>query len=123
MNHNQISDFVYVEYLGFLKQVSTVYFEQNPIAKLPDYKARVLKTFPNIQQIDSEMITVQFQIKFSKDAFMSNVKKDVPAPAKELLEKAIDKTEQQFIHHSSTCLLYTSPSPRDLSTSRMPSSA
>ena len=25
--------------------------------------------------------------------------------------------------HDSTCLLYTSPSPRDLSTSRMPSSA
>ena len=25
--------------------------------------------------------------------------------------------------HSETCLLYTSPSPRDLSTSRMPSSA
>ena len=25
--------------------------------------------------------------------------------------------------HSITCLLYTSPSPRDLSTSRMPSSA
>ena len=27
------------------------------------------------------------------------------------------------IHHIDTCLLYTSPSPRDLSTSRMPSSA
>ena len=27
------------------------------------------------------------------------------------------------IHHARTCLLYTSPSPRDLSTSRMPSSA
>ena len=27
------------------------------------------------------------------------------------------------INHISTCLLYTSPSPRDLSTSRMPSSA
>ena len=26
-------------------------------------------------------------------------------------------------HHSNICLLYTSPSPRDLSTSRMPSSA
>ena len=26
-------------------------------------------------------------------------------------------------HHSYSCLLYTSPSPRDLSTSRMPSSA
>ena len=28
-----------------------------------------------------------------------------------------------LIHHSAICLLYTSPSPRDLSTSRMPSSA
>ena len=30
------------------------------------------------------------------------------------------KTERYMFH---TCLLYTSPSPRDLSTSRMPSSA
>ena len=29
----------------------------------------------------------------------------------------------QFIAQLSNCLLYTSPSPRDLSTSRMPSSA
>ena len=28
-----------------------------------------------------------------------------------------------FYHHYEDCLLYTSPSPRDLSTSRMPSSA
>ena len=28
-----------------------------------------------------------------------------------------------FTHYSYACLLYTSPSPRDLSTSRMPSSA
>ena len=27
------------------------------------------------------------------------------------------------VEHKTTCLLYTSPSPRDLSTSRMPSSA
>ena len=31
--------------------------------------------------------------------------------------------ERGFWHSTSTCLLYTSPSPRDLSTSRMPSSA
>ena len=31
--------------------------------------------------------------------------------------------EQVGIHNVLTCLLYTSPSPRDLSTSRMPSSA
>ena len=28
-----------------------------------------------------------------------------------------------FLGHTDVCLLYTSPSPRDLSTSRMPSSA
>ena len=28
-----------------------------------------------------------------------------------------------FVNHPKDCLLYTSPSPRDLSTSRMPSSA
>ena len=30
---------------------------------------------------------------------------------------------KDYDHRSSNCLLYTSPSPRDLSTSRMPSSA
>ena len=35
------------------------------------------------------------------------------------------KIQHNMLHHSFTnvCLLYTSPSPRDLSTSRMPSSA
>ena len=35
------------------------------------------------------------------------------------LDKPVNKTTQLF----QICLLYTSPSPRDLSTSRMPSSA
>ena len=36
----------------------------------------------------------------------------------------VEQTRQQLIGRlQSTCLLYTSPSPRDLSTSRMPSSA
>ena len=45
---------------------------------------------------------------------------------KELAEKIGVQEQQVQIHESnqySTCLLYTSPSPRDLSTSRMPSSA
>ena len=33
------------------------------------------------------------------------------------------KVEKLFIAPGNACLLYTSPSPRDLSTSRMPSSA
>ena len=36
----------------------------------------------------------------------------------------LEYPSMRFLYHSSAiCLLYTSPSPRDLSTSRMPSSA
>ena len=55
-------------------------------------------------------------------------------PNKNLLEdvkvyfkskKELDKysSKEQLMHNGYVCLLYTSPSPRDLSTSRMPSSA
>ena len=39
-----------------------------------------------------------------------------------LVSDRLDSTAQR-VDHDLTCLLYTSPSPRDLSTSRMPSSA
>ena len=38
-------------------------------------------------------------------------------------EEFIKQTEEVIGHNIIGCLLYTSPSPRDLSTSRMPSSA
>eukprot|EP00831_Metopus_contortus_P024722 TRINITY_DN21507_c0_g1_i2.p3 TRINITY_DN21507_c0_g1~~TRINITY_DN21507_c0_g1_i2.p3 ORF type:complete len:110 (+),score=26.56 TRINITY_DN21507_c0_g1_i2:164-493(+) len=41
----------------------------------------------------------------------------------EMLEYRTDSSEQIVIYYFKNCLLYTSPSPRDLSTSRMPSSA
>ena len=37
------------------------------------------------------------------------------------VDVAVEQKEKNTV--SETCLLYTSPSPRDLSTSRMPSSA
>ena len=40
----------------------------------------------------------------------------------ELTKHAV-KTDEELAHLNKACLLYTSPSPRDLSTSRMPSSA
>ena len=40
------------------------------------------------------------------------------------IKEDIDELKQSMNNaHQKTCLLYTSPSPRDLSTSRMPSSA
>ena len=38
-------------------------------------------------------------------------------------QKAADRCAKLYNIKSTSCLLYTSPSPRDLSTSRMPSSA
>ena len=40
-----------------------------------------------------------------------------------LIAPQIIESEQQILELLQPCLLYTSPSPRDLSTSRMPSSA
>ena len=39
------------------------------------------------------------------------------------LTQILEQAEKIMKSHDITCLLYTSPSPRDLSTSRMPSSA
>ena len=41
----------------------------------------------------------------------------------EINNKNIDQINKSYSGYNVTCLLYTSPSPRDLSTSRMPSSA
>ena len=54
------------------------------------------------------------------------VNADGPVPlrrVKELLEGSFGRELQTGLDLLDTCLLYTSPSPRDLSTSRMPSSA
>ena len=40
-----------------------------------------------------------------------------------LFDLTVEAKGDTEIDHHHTCLLYTSPSPRDLSTSRMPSSA
>ena len=43
-----------------------------------------------------------------------------PPNSKELVEEALNNAEAERIE---SCLLYTSPSPRDVEESRMPSSA
>ena len=51
--------------------------------------------------------------------YPDNVDTDVIIPARYLNTP----NAQELALHCMDCLLYTSPSPRDLSTSRMPSSA
>ena len=51
---------------------------------------------------------------------LKEVQTTVPEPSEETEAAKLAFTP---LHHADDCLLYTSPSPRDLSTSRMPSSA
>ena len=52
-----------------------------------------------------------------------NFAKATKALTEEAAEKAVTTTAKNITDTAKACLLYTSPSPRDLSTSRMPSSA
>ena len=62
---------------------------------------------------DSAVLSiVEKQIKQSKDAISQFVQGERQ-----------DLADKEQVHVDNLCLLYTSPSPRDLSTSRMPSSA
>ena len=49
--------------------------------------------------------------------------KDDPDTAPVLIEELVEIMFDEQIDHLEDCLLYTSPSPRDNTTSRMPSSA
>ena len=49
----------------------------------------------------------------------TNIAQDAP----EILKKEFDSLKESIIEEASSCLLYTSPSPRDSNLSRMPSSA
>ena len=61
----------------------------------------------------------------SINAFIQSPNKDQREILKSLLKKGRDTNYGEEFNFSRihSCLLYTSPSPRDLSTSRMPSSA
>ena len=84
--------------------------------KFPEYKAQrdslpedIAEQFPLIDQLFEALnITMIRQPGFEADDIVGTIAREA---------------EAEGFHTFMVCLLYTSPSPRDLSTSRMPSSA
>ena len=57
------------------------------------------------------------------DKALPNVETEIKVPGEDEIVEAQQETLEEQVGPDDICLLYTSPSPRDLSTSRMPSSA
>ena len=74
----------------------------------------------NKEEIDKQIASMRQRLEEADKKAIEADKKAVEATKKLLLSGFFEKSEIATIMG---CLLYTSPSPRDLSTSRMPSSA
>ena len=82
-----------------------------------DYNPDVASSIYSVQQaLDGDVYKTADVT--AKVVNKENNKQPIVSKGKQLM-----KTECVIADHTNTCLLYTSPSPRDLSTSRMPSSA
>ena len=60
------------------------------------------------------------------DIIVASIKDSIPnsrVKAGDVVKAVIVRTKKEFRRQDGTCLLYTSPSPRDVEESRMPSSA
>ena len=78
----------------------------------------VFETIPTKHIVDKAIVTPSPQPPPPAPVFDSNT-----AAIESALSSAADDAEYIIPETNDSCLLYTSPSPRDLSTSRMPSSA
>ena len=63
------------------------------------------------------------RLRFRKTRSMKLILMDIIEEYEKKYKHSIDNPEEFWAEQAESCLLYTSPSPRDLSTSRMPSSA
>ena len=89
------------------------YFSQNHI------NAEVLTELTELVKNNTEEASVEPRNGVENDQEKASVKQSNLVELEKILITALQHAPKDAI----TCLLYTSPSPRDLSTSRMPSSA
>ena len=128
----QVCDFLEIP---FTEQVLTPYQGDRMTDGVNDASISIGDpNFLNRQQIDPKLATAWQQISLPNPLTYSTqeiaIKLDYELPQEEELTSEIEhKMEEILVNIRGlrvclcTCLLYTSPSPRDLSTSRMPSSA
>ena len=92
------------------------------------FKVCYPKSYKNSNKFGVSTLTVmvrrgnEVDLEYSKKEIMNKMNSFFGYSVVEKL-KFVSFDDNQNILSSNTCLLYTSPSPRDLSTSRMPSSA
>ena len=122
--------------LNFLSHISGIATKTNKFVKLAGKKCKICctrKTIPNLRVIQKYAVKLgggtnhrfnlsdEFLIKDNHIA-SSNIRDLVSLAIKNKKGRKIT-VEVDNLNQLKVCLLYTSPSPRDLSTSRMPSSA
>ena len=76
----------------------------------------------NTETIAGKVITTNLGVVGGSTVRAKHIGKDIFAGLKNVVGGEL-KAYTELLEESRNCLLYTSPSPRDLSTSRMPSSA
>jgi len=54
MNNNFLSDFRDLDCIK-AKGLKTIYLEQNPLSKDPDYEKKVLQALPSVRQLDADV--------------------------------------------------------------------
>ena len=93
--------------------------------KITEIKAAILDQFPGSVLESEDLAKNQLELKADQWFEIATFMKEDPNLSFDQLEciTGIDLGEEASLQSRYNCLLYTSPSPRDLSTSRMPSSA
>ena len=106
-----------------LRDIETIVYYEKPLLTFE----RLLETYLAVAPRGVRSFIAAMQVWLKEKLFLkSELKKQFKSLQKELVPN-IEPHIPEFLfsehHQSHACLLYTSPSPRDLSTSRMPSSA
>ena len=83
---------------------------------------RLFHNFKTLFVIVSTMVLVGCSCSTAKDS-LSKVKQDADKEINKLIDQKAEMSADKMDGKKMGCLLYTSPSPRDATLSRMPSSA